>query len=122
MTSIADAVNEVRRKCIKVYKADADRLTSDLNSVNDTVKDHIGRWPLELIQNCDDALAKRVLIRVTNDAIYIADTGGGLQPDAIKSLSGTHLPVKETGIGRKGLGFKAVYEITSTPAVFSFRR
>jgi hypothetical protein len=120
MSTIAEAVEKFRKERLSVYRAQRSQLQRDVGVVNETVKDHIGRWPLELIQNCDDAEAQRVLILVTSSAVYIADSGCGLRPDAVESLSGTHFSTKPVGaIGRKGLGFKAVYEITSTPAVFT---
>ena len=120
MDGLAKTIEDCRNLRLKVYGTDPDQVHRDVNVVSETLKDHIGRWPFELIQNCDDAEAAAVLIKVTKDAVYVADRGHGLGPEAIKSLSGTHLSEKPIGaIGRKGLGFKAVYEITCTPAVFT---
>lgn len=120
MTAFQSAIDEFRRRRLDVYRSDPDQVQRDVNVVSETVKDHIGRWPLELIQNCDDAESRAILIRTGANAIYVADQGTGVPPGKIKSLSGTHFSDKPAGaIGRKGLGFKAVYGITTTPAVFT---
>jgi len=56
----------------------------------------------------------------TDGAIYLADTGDGFRPTAVANISGLDLSDKAEGtIGRKGVGFKAVFEITSNPQIFS---
>jgi hypothetical protein len=120
MTIFQDAIDDFRRRRLDVYRSDPDQVQRDVNVVAETVKDHIGRWPLELIQNCDDAESHMILIRFAADAIYVADRGTGVPATKIKSLSGTHFSDKPAGaIGRKGLGFKAVYEITTQPRVYT---
>ena len=120
MPTIQKAIEEVCQRQLAVYRADPDRITRDANSAAETAQDHVGRWLFELIQNSDDARAVTILIKVTDSAIYIADDGSGLTPEAVKSLSGTHLSVKPAGcIGRKGLGFKSVYTISQSPHIFS---
>lgn len=120
MSKFQQVIEEFRERRLKVYREDPDQIIRDTNSANETARDHVGRWIYELIQNADDAEASQLLVRVTGEAIYVADNGKGLAPATIKSLSGTHLSVKPAGaIGRKGLGFKSVYAITRTPQIFS---
>lgn len=47
---------------INVYKYSKDRIISDYNSEKNAVKDYKGRELFELIQNSDDAQAKKVYI------------------------------------------------------------
>lgn len=123
MTPIEKAVEECRSREMLVYRDSPTRIERDVKSVASTVNDHTGRWPFEVLQNSDDANAEEVLIRITETAVYIADNGCGLKPDAVDSLCGTHLSNKpDEAIGCKGLGFKAVYEVTSSPAVFTGKR
>ena len=76
MSAIAKEANEFRQGRLNFYKDPSqDEFKRDINGLTRTVEDHLGRWPLELIQNCDDAQAERVLFRLTADAIYIADSG-----------------------------------------------
>lgn len=120
MSSMAEAIRDFQNKQLRVYRADPDRLLRDANSAREVVRDHVGRWHFEMLQNCEDAEAEDVLFLITDDAIYTADTGNGVCPNAVASLSGTFLSAKPVGtIGRKGLGFKSVYAITPTPAIFS---
>jgi hypothetical protein len=107
---------------LKVYSIDPKRLKRDSQSAQRAAGDHVGRWLYELVQNCDDAHAKRIHIQVTSEAIYVADDGNGLCPNAVFSISGTDYSDKESGtIGRKGIGFKAVYSISKNPQIFTRR-
>ncbi len=120
MRSLSQAAEEFRRCLASVYRGDQSRIERDVNAAAETIGDHVGRWPLELLQNADDARASEVRIRLTDQAVYFADNGVGLTPEAVKSLSGTHSsPKKEGTIGRKGLGFKAVYGVSERPRVWS---
>jgi len=80
----------------------------------------------ELIQNASDALAKNpnggsVKLVLTSSALYCADSGLGMQTEGVKALLGAlRSPKQEGEIGRFGLGFKSVLEITDTPQIFSF--
>jgi hypothetical protein len=120
IATIETAIGDFRKRRLEVYRTDEDQISRDARGAKATAADHVGRWPLELIQNSDDAKADTVLIRITEKAVYVADTGNGLAVKAIKSISGTHLPGSpEGGIGCKGLGFKAVYDITASPRVLT---
>jgi hypothetical protein len=120
MPTIQQAIENFRASRLAVYAADEDEIIRNANSAAETAQDHVGRWLYELIQNSDDARADKILVKVTGNAVYVADNGNGLTPETIKSLSGTHLSVKPAGcIGRKGLGFKSVYTISQSPHIFS---
>ncbi|MDZ7391636.1 MAG: ATP-binding protein [candidate division KSB1 bacterium] len=83
-------------------------------------KDHVGRWLFELLQNSDDAKASEVRIIVDKDTIYVADNGHGLKPEAVSAICGTDFSDKTAGtIGRKGVGFKSVYEVSQNPQVLT---
>lgn len=83
-------------------------------------KDHVGRWLFELLQNSDDSKASEVLIIIDKDTIYVADNGHGLKPIAVRAICGTDFSDKTTGtIGRKGVGFKSVYEVSQNPQVLT---
>lgn len=120
MSEIKKAIEDYLERQGQVYKSDEERIKRDTLGAARAVKDHVGRWLWELLQNSDDARADKVIIQITHKAIYIADNGEGLKPDAVKSISGTDFSDKAKGtIGRKGIGFKSVYNITTTPQVFS---
>lgn len=120
MGPIEKAIEEFRRTRIDVYKADQVQIVRDARSAERATRDHVGRWLFELLQNCDDAKASRVLILAEEEAVYVADNGGGLKPEAVSAICGTDFSDKTTGtIGRKGVGFKSVYEISSNPQVLT---
>lgn len=117
-----NAIEEFRNKTLKVYQADPDRIIRDARSAASATGDHAGRWLFELLQNSEDAEAKMVTVLVKDNMIYVADTGLGLKPKAVSAICGTHLSDKSAGmIGRKGVGFKAVYEATQNPQVLTVK-
>jgi hypothetical protein len=114
------AVDAWCRNRIDVYRASADDIWMNATSAAAVTKDHVDRWLFELIQNAEDAGATRAKLVIGDAAIYLADNGGGLAASAVRSISSLHLSEKPAqAIGRKGLGFKAVYCVSAEPAVFS---
>lgn len=104
---------DVYNRCLEQIRIDADGAAA-------VTKDHVDRWLFELIQNAEDAEATAVRVIVDETAIYLADNGRGLSSSAVRSISALNLSDKSPqAIGRKGLGFKAVYCVTAVPAVFS---
>lgn len=87
---------------------------------------YFGRYPFELLQNADDAAREnatrgRARFLLTDSALLVADNGTGFgakQVAAICSL-GRSSKGPGTSIGHKGLGFKAVGEITELPQIIS---
>jgi hypothetical protein len=87
-----------------------------------------GRYPFELLQNADDAMAEAlgdaggsVRFTITDDALIVADMGRGFgerELRAVCSLGRTSKDPRRT-IGYKGLGFKSVEEITARPQIVS---
>ncbi len=120
MAGLKDAIEEFWKKRLDVYRADSTEIVRNARAAKRAAKDHVGRWLWELLQNSDDAEAKVVRIRQGKGAIYVADDGKGLKPSAVEAISGTDFSDKSTAaIGRKGIGFKAVYTVSHNPQVFS---
>jgi hypothetical protein len=89
-------------------------------------KQYTGRYPFELLQNANDAAADadvtgQVLFELTETALLVADQGSGFGEQQIRSICRLAHSSKDPrkSVGYKGLGFKSVGEITSTPQVFS---
>jgi hypothetical protein len=80
----------------------------------------------ELVQNASDALASNdnggtVKLVLTDEALYCADDGQGMDDAGVRGLLAAHISEKKEGqIGRFGLGFKSILEISDAPQVFSF--
>jgi len=120
METIENAIAEFKRKRLAVYSADREQMVRDTRAAERATRDHSGRWLFELLQNSDDAQASQVHILIENGTVYIADDGRGFHASAVSAISGTDFSDKTTGtIGRKGLGFKSVYEVSSSPAVLT---
>ncbi len=114
------AIEEFRDRTLNVYKADPERIVRDARAADRATKDHAGRWLFELLQNSDDAGATEVMVLMKDDTVYVADNGCGLKPKAVSAICGTDFSDKTTGtIGRKGVGFKSVYEVSRNPQVLS---
>lgn len=118
--SIEEAIQEFRNRTLLVYRADPDRIVRDVRAAERAAKDHVGRWLFELLQNSDDAGASEVLVLVGDDTVYVADNGDGFKPGSVSAICGTDFSDKTTGtIGRKGVGFKSVYEVSQNPQVLT---
>lgn len=114
--SLEREVNEIQKLRLDEYLLNPDRISGDSRAAQRAAMDHIGCWFFELFQNGDDAEAKCVHVRVTEKAVYFCDTGKGLKTSALKAISSTDLSDKgKDTIGRKGVGFKAVYAISLNP-------
>ncbi len=114
------AIEQYKKKTLKVYKADPERIVRDARAAERATGDHTGRWLFELLQNSDDAQATEVLVSVKNDAVYVADNGQGFKPESVGAICGTDFSDKTGGaIGRKGVGFKSVYEVSRNPQVLT---
>jgi len=120
MGPIEKAIQKFAHTRLDVYRADPKQIVRDTRVAERATGDHAGRWLFELLQNSDDAGASEVRILVQDDAIYVADNGHGLKPEAVSAICGTDFSDKTTGtIGRKGVGFKSVYEVSSNPQVLT---
>lgn len=117
---LQEAIETFLEKQALVYRADPNRILRDARVAQRSAQDYRGRWLLELLQNCEDAQAPLVRLVARNNTIYVADRGRGFVPTAVEAISGSDFSDKPEGtIGRKGVGFKAVFEITENPQIFS---
>lgn len=127
-----DEIGRVVDENLAVYRASMDRLREDVSQENQVAFDYRGRLVYELLQNADDALSgqatddDRALFRLTDDALWVANTGRPLTVADVRGLCGLGASSKigatdrrRAAIGHKGLGFKSVLEITAAPEVYS---
>jgi len=120
MGPLEQAIQEFTQTRLAVYRADPQQIIRDARGAERAAKDHVGRWLFELLQNSDDAGASEVLVLVEDNTVYVADNGRGLKPEAVSAICGTDFSDKTTGtIGRKGVGFKSVYEVSRNPQVLT---
>jgi len=96
----------------------------------DYKQDYQGRELLELIQNSDDAgvnyntnkEANKLLIKVGEEALYVANTGIPFSAEGVESLMISNLSPKRHSahfIGNKGLGFRSILGWSKTTMIKS---
>ena len=126
-----NVVNRIVNQNLGVYRAAPSRLQEDVSQEAQVASDYRGRLVYELLQNSDDAMEgqsanDRVVFRVTDDALWMANSGRPLTDADVHGLCGLgasskvdHSGTRRASIGHKGLGFKSVLEITEAPAIYS---
>lgn len=127
-----DVIERIAEQNLGVYRASASRLQEDVSQESQVASDYRGRLVYELLQNADDAMADApttsdsVSFLVTDDELWIANTGRALTDDDVLGLCGLGASSKvdakgnrRASIGHKGLGFKSVLEVTDEPSVYS---
>lgn len=88
---------------------------------------YTGRYPFELLQNANDAAAEpgafgaSVHFELTDQALIVADQGAGFDPTKVEAICTLGRSSKDPrkAVGYKGLGFKSVGQITSSPQIIS---
>lgn len=117
-------VSELIERKKKRYKEDYSEMLGDFNREIETVKGYNGRQILELLQNCDDEGAKKVLIKLDADLSKITISNDGLpfSEKGYRSLFIANLSSKTTKrkyIGNKGLGFRSIINWSSSVEIQS---
>ncbi|MEP1425854.1 MAG: hypothetical protein ABJX32_04705 [Tateyamaria sp.] len=123
-TFIENELNATR----EAYLAKPAFLLGHSRSERQTTADYAGRELLELVQNAADAAAEvggsgKVLIEVTPDCLYVANSGQPFRTGGVSSLMTAHTSDKPSRaarmIGAKGLGFRAILNWTEAPLINS---
>src|SRR3954452_35203 len=93
----------------------------------DTQRDYVGRYPIELLQNAHDACAAgrvqgTVAFVLSDHALIVANQGKPFDAKGVRSLIRQGMGDKaqhrrERTIGYKGVGFSSVFEATETPQI-----
>ena len=94
--------------------------------------DYHGRFLIELIQNAEDPSRQtnytssgqrstRLIIVRTQTAVAVLNQGAPFTGKDIKAITSLGLSTKnpETSLGNKGVGFKAVFQVTDGPEIYS---
>lgn len=112
-------------------REDQDFALSQKSMIGQTMREYGGRFLFELIQNGYDAQppdtdSGRIVVVLArgegaHGTLYVANTGHGFTASnawRIRSLGLSDKPIGE-GIGNKGIGFKSVLQICTTPEIYS---
>lgn len=76
-------------------------------------------YALELLQNAEDADADSITFIFQEDKVIVANNGDVFDADDVDAISSVKPGRKRNKIGFFGVGFKSVFNITSTPQVIS---
>ena len=109
---------------LNAYRARPDLVREHSNIEAAISQGGYGRKQLnELIQNAADAIKEpggRIRVVLTKEALYCANEGQPLTDAGVKTLMLSHSSAKrDDEIGKFGLGFKSVIQITDAPSIFS---
>jgi hypothetical protein len=110
-TAIEDLI-KIRRE---EYLNSPLRIVEDYKNENKNIDEYNGRQLLEMIQNANDESdtfkAKKVLIKLDEDSLIIANNGNPFSLGGVESLMYSDLSPKtmeENKVGKKGLGFRSI--------------
>ena len=128
--SLVAYVQSDRRKTIEAYRIKPEYIREHFDIEQAVLSSgYRYRQVFEVVQNAADAILEaansggsggRILVRVTNSHLYVANTGAPLSKDGIIALLGAHSSRKgKTQIGRFGLGFKSLLALEGKTDLFS---
>jgi len=119
-------------KRVRQYKTISDRSMRGIKSMVVDKYPESAHFIYELLQNADDAEATEVNIYLDTDALYFKHNGKvqfsltddddeTITPGHINAITSIGNSSKEDGnkIGKFGVGFKAVFQYTDTPVIYS---
>lgn len=131
----ADAwLRETSHRAVRAHlstREDQDFSRSHKSMIDQAAREYGGRFLHELIQNGYDTNARdgdtgRIAVILAGDegahgTLYVANTGAGFTASNARRIRSLGLSDKAigAGIGNKGVGFKSVLQICSTPEVYS---
>ncbi|MEW1950948.1 DEAD/DEAH box helicase [Pseudarthrobacter sp902506025] len=112
------------QSALNAYRARPDLVREHSNIEAAISQGGYGRKQLnELIQNAADAIKDaggRIKVVLTKDALYCANEGQAFTEAGFRTLMLSHSSEKrDDEIGRFGLGFKSVIQVTSDPKIYS---
>ncbi len=119
-------IQEESANTLKAYRNQPNLVTEHANTEDALARGgYANRQLLELIQNSTDALAGtgggRIRIKLTKSYLYCADNGVSIDESGVRALMFSRISPKRGThqIGRYGLGFKSVLNVTDKPEFFS---
>lgn len=110
---MVEALKKIVDRKRNTFRNDWDVMISSYNQELETTEGYNGRQLLELIQNCDDEGAEKVLITLNEESqtLRIENTGKAFSIKGYRSIITSNLSPKDDKkrfIGNKGLGFRSI--------------
>ncbi|GAA2006538.1 hypothetical protein JL107_04070 [Nakamurella flavida] len=117
----------LREVVLAAWRASPARFREDANAEESlAVGGYAGRVLVELTANGVDAAVAagvpgRIRIRIQDDELRVANTGAPLTADGVAALASLRASAKRdgSGVGRFGVGFTAVLDVSDAPRVVS---
>lgn len=106
----------IRHNVLAAWAASPTRFREDANLEGDASR---GSLVAELAQNALDAGSSVLDLSIVDGVLYAANSGRPLDASDVEALCHLRASSKSSGVGRYGVGFKAVLAVTSSPAVLS---
>jgi hypothetical protein len=112
----------IRDRVLAAWAASPARFREDANAEEDAAASPY--LVAELAQNAADAAARAgvpgaLLLEVVDGTLYAANAGAPLDAAGVEALCHLRASAKSSGVGRYGVGFKAVLAVTDAPEVHS---
>lgn len=98
------------------------KLLADMASMESYLAENYGeRIVMELLQNADDALSRKVLLKVEKNTVYFANDGNPFSESDLLAIcrSGSSDKQRGTDIGYRGVGFKSTTSVSKNILIFS---
>jgi hypothetical protein len=76
-------------------------------------------WAMELVQNAEDAGARRMVFVFHDDRVLVWNDGEPFRAADVWAICSAGHSAKRNKIGFFGIGFKSVYKITEAPEIYS---
>ncbi|MGN6603575.1 MAG: sacsin N-terminal ATP-binding-like domain-containing protein, partial [Ginsengibacter sp.] len=115
MSRLQEFIKDQLDKRKQDYLSSPEYLIEHYNSEKENVEAYNKRQLLEMLQNADDASEtardKKVLIRLSDHQLIIANNGEPFNEEGIRSIIYSHISPKSeqlNKIGHKGLGFRSI--------------
>lgn len=124
-SDLAEHIRTQTRRRLEAYRGVPRDVEEHANIERSTAHGGYGRRQLyELVQNGADAMVAgpggHIEVLLTGDILYVANHGEPIDADGIDAILASHVSRKRGAeIGRFGLGFKSVLEVTTRPQFFS---
>ena len=125
--AIGEYICDQFNSALKVYHEQPSRAEEDARHERETARGgYAHRQIVELAQNAADQVAtagSKVCFVLEQDCLYVADDGCPIDKSGVRALLYSHLSPKPdhtiAEIGRFGVGFKSVLDVTDSPYFFS---
>lgn len=127
---LSDQIKKISSEFLEEAKS-SPRLLTDMAAMEGYLAESYGeRILIELLQNADDALSRKVIVKMIGATVFVANDGRPFTEDDLIAICRSGASKKERGqhIGYRGVGFKSTTAMTnnilisSNGCVFSFSK